>query len=484
MIGLAFLMGLIADNSLEVAALVGGGGSIGALTLRRSERLNSYFFVGVIVALANVIVVTLFNLGGRASAEGVNVTLLIIYALVNGLLAGMIALAILYLVTLGFNLPTSLKLVELSQPNQPLLQRLLREAPGTYQHSLQVSNLSEQAANAVGANAALVRVAALYHDLGKILNPAFFVENQVDNVNPHDMLKDPYRSASIIISHVTDGEKLARQYRLPQRIRDFILEHHGTTLVSYFYTQAVAQAGDDESVDSEQFTYPGPKPQTRETAILMLADSCESTVRAGKPSNKAEIEEIVDRIFESRLRDGQLNEANLTLNDLESVREIFVEMLQAVFHPRINYPTSTAPAQISVYRVGGDLLPEGVLLEGDVPILPGTTGASSNVFNTLPLTSSEIEAAESSIASTRAVPTQTPPTKPKRDKRASDETQAATQPSPLTPKPETRYSLTQEIPPAILDDDDSPLPNVPRLPRSKPNGGEKKSDQKADDSSN
>ena len=184
-----------------------------------------------------------------------------------------------------------------------------------------------------------MRVAALYHDIGKMLNPAFFVENQADNVNPHEALNDPYRSADIIISHVTDGEKLARQYRLPVRIRDFIMEHHGTTLVGYFYTRAVEQADDEEAVDIEQFTYPGPKPQTRETAIMMLADSCESTVRARKPSNKAEIVEIVDSIIDNRMRDGQLDEADLTLKDISITRDIFIEMLQAVFHPRINYPS-------------------------------------------------------------------------------------------------------------------------------------------------
>lgn len=448
MVALAFLMGLVADNSLEVAALVGAGGSIGALMLKRSDRLNNYFLVGVIIALSNIVIVSLFNLGGRASAEGYSVTLLLIYAVVNGLLAGMIALAGLYLITLLFNLPTNLKLVELSQPNQPLLQRLLREAPGTYQHSLQVANLSEQAANAIGANAELVRVAALYHDIGKMLNAAFFIENQVDNVNPHDMLKDPYRSASIIISHVTDGEKLARQYRLPQRIRDFILEHHGTTNVAYFYNQAVSQADDDEAVDVDQFTYPGPKPQSPETAILMLADSCESSVRAGKPSNRAEIEAIVGRIFDARAKDGQLNEANLTLNDLQNIRHIFIEMLQAVFHPRINYPS---PAQLANRHV--ESLPEGGnTAEIELPKLPNVSSGSKAETASIP---SPLPASQTQ---TQLIP-----------KREGEEVKPATNPQVT---PEIRFTLTQEISPAILDDDDSPLPSVPRLPRNKSNTAE------------
>ncbi len=352
-IALGLLVGIMADTSLEIAMMITVGGIIGTLLLRRSERVNNYFFVGLAIAVANVVIVTLFNLELLGADESTTFGTLILFALINGVIASMTALAALYVITLFFNLPTSLKLVELSQPNQPLLQRLLREAPGTYQHSLQVANLSEQAALAVGANAELMRVAALYHDIGKMLNPAFFVENQADNVNPHEVLNDPYRSADIIISHVTDGEKLARQYRLPVRIRDFIMEHHGTTLVGYFYTKAVEQADDEEAVDIEQFTYPGPKPQTRETAIMMLADSCESTVRARKPTNKAEIVDIVDSIIENRMRDGQLDESDLTLKDINVTRGIFIEMLQAVFHPRINYPALPTPRRQTM-----ELVPE------------------------------------------------------------------------------------------------------------------------------
>lgn len=429
---LAFLIGWLGEASLEVAALVGVGAVMGTLSLRRSERLNSFFFAGLVVALANIIVIGMFHLG-TPNAEGVNTALLFLYALFNGVLSGMVALAGLYLITLLFNLPTGLKLVELSQPSQPLLQRLLREAPGTYQHSLQVANLGEQAADAVGANAALVRVAALYHDIGKILNPAFFVENQADNVNPHDMLNDPYRSADLIISHVVDGDKMARSYRLPQRIRDFILEHHGTTLVSYFYNQALSQAGSDETVDADQFTYPGPKPRSRETAILMLADNCESTVRAIKPSNKAQIEEIIDRIFDTRVREGQLSASGLTLNDLPTVRDIFVDMLQAVFHPRIQYPNAPSPELGK--RHPDDRLPESTI------------------------------AGLSEVGTSKLVAPRIEPPKEAEIKR---------EPAPPTPPPIPRYSQTQDISPAILDDDDSPMPDVPPLPRRTDENGEVK----------
>lgn len=337
--GVALLVGLMTNNSLELAMSIGLGSMMGALMLRRSERFNSYFVAGVVIALTDTVIVTLFNLGAL-NGEGFGFGTLLLYAVINGVLSAMTALAGMYGLTLLFNLPTSLKLVELSHPNQPLLQRLLRQAPGTYQHSLQVANLAEQAANEIGADADLLRVSALYHDIGKMNNPGFFVENQVDNVNPHDALNDPYRSAAIIIDHVIDGEKMARQFRLPERVRDFILEHHGTTQVSFFYNKALAAAGDDEAVDISEFTYPGPKPQSRETAIMMLADSCESTVRARKPAHKSEIADIVQSIFDQRMKEGQLDECRLTLRDLNRIKDIFIDMLQAVFHPRINYPSA------------------------------------------------------------------------------------------------------------------------------------------------
>ncbi len=412
-LGLSLLVGLMDNRSLEIATLIATGGLMGALTLRRAERLNSFFLAGLVVALVNILVISLFNLEMLSVEEGTNLGLLMIYGLVNGIFSAAIALAAMYVVTLLFNLPTSLKLVELSQPNQPLLQRLLREAPGTYQHSLQVANLSEQAANAVGASAELVRVAALYHDIGKMLNPAFFVENQADAVNPHDVLNDPVRSADIIISHVTDGDRLARQFRLPARIRDFIIEHHGTTTVSYFYREALAQADDKESVDVDQFTYPGPRPQSKETAILMLADSSESTVRARKPTNKQEIAEIIQQIIDARMRDGQLDDSNLTTNDIKSIRNIFVEMLQAVFHPRINYPS-----------------------------MPPILGSAANNFTqeTVPVEPAASEAITTTIHGVRV-------------ENGDSETRPAT--------------ATVEIPAVdLLSDDDAPLPEVPPLRRS------------------
>jgi hypothetical protein len=179
-----------------------------------------------------------------------------------------------------------------------------------------------------------------------MLNPVFFSENQqFGGGNAHDVLDDPYRSADIIISHVTEGDDLARQYHLPNRMRDFIREHHGTTEVYVFYRKAVNAAGGDESaVDIEEFRYPGPRPQTRETAIMMLADSCESAVRSIGPTSKQQVSEIIHDIVDTKMRSGQLDESNLTLNDINAIQRIFVEMLQAVYHPRIDYKKVTAAA--------------------------------------------------------------------------------------------------------------------------------------------
>jgi putative nucleotidyltransferase with HDIG domain len=226
------------------------------------------------------------------------------------------------------------------QPNQPLLQRLLREAPGTYQHSLQVANLAEVATERIGGNATLVRVAAMYHDIGKMLNPHFYVENQAEGLNPHDVLDDPVQSARLIIGHVVEGERMARRYHLAPRIRDFIREHHGTTRVIYFYHKALEQAGGaEDKINVEDFTYPGPRPQSKETAILMLADGTESAARAIKPRSEIEVGEVVSMIFERALQEEQLDDCNLTLKELKIIQQSFIETLQGVYHPRIAYPT-------------------------------------------------------------------------------------------------------------------------------------------------
>lgn len=355
---LAALTGVMIGQSLEYSALIGLGGLAGVLALRRTERLNAYFTAGLVIGVANVAVGLIFALTQRGS-EPFRALTTVPAGLLNGGMAAGVGLVGLYLASHLLNLPTSIKLLELSQPGQPLLQRLLREAPGTYQHSLQVANLAELAAERIGANAPLLRVAALYHDIGKLSAPLFFGENQVEGVNPHEQLP-PQESARIIISHVTEGEKLARKHRLPAIFIDFILQHHGTTRALYFYNKVLEAVGGDETkVDPAPYTYPGPRPQTREAAIMMLADTSESVIRSRRSRDKQEIADTVSEIIRLRLSSGQLDESGLTVNDLRVIQEVFVSSLQGIFHPRIPYPAAPRLTQEmpAVPTAAGDARP-------------------------------------------------------------------------------------------------------------------------------
>ncbi len=329
-------VGVIADNSLEMATYATFGGLVAALTLGRVERIGALFRAGAFVALAHAVIVVIFRLPQGFAQPG-DLLFTALSGVVNGGLSASLALGVLFLIGPLFDITTTMRLIELSRPDHPLLQRLLREAPATYHHSLMVANLAEQAAERIGADALLTRVGAYYHDVGKIARPYFFTENQVKGVNPHDRL-DPHTSAEVIIDHVKDGLELARRYRLPRRVRAFIPEHHGTDWVSFFYNKAVQLAGDAALVDESDFRHQGPKPQSKETALVMLADSCEATVRSARPTSAEEVTEIVNRIIDQRVADGQLSECDLTLRDLEIIRETFVSALKGVFHPRIQYP--------------------------------------------------------------------------------------------------------------------------------------------------
>jgi putative nucleotidyltransferase with HDIG domain len=330
--------GVIADNSLEMATYTALGGLVAALTLGRVERIGALFRAGGYVALAHAVIVAAFGLP-QAITQPSDVLITALTGLANGGLSASLALGGLFLIGPVFDITTTMRLIELSRPDYPLLQRLLREAPATYHHSLMVANLAEQAAERIGADALLTRVGAYYHDVGKIARPYFFTENQVEGVNPHDRL-DPHASAEVIIDHVKDGMDLARRYRLPRRVRAFIPEHHGTNWVSFFYNRAVQEVGDAALVEEKDFRHRGPKPQSRETALVMLADSCEAAVRAARPTSAEEVAEVVNSIIDRRVRDGQLSECDLTLQDLEIVRETFISALKAAYHPRVKYPRS------------------------------------------------------------------------------------------------------------------------------------------------
>ena len=285
------------------------------------------------MAIVNILVITSFGLIKGLSGREILVRDLQVF--LNGIVTIIITIGSLPLWENLFSILTPIKLLELSNPNHPLLKRLLVEAPGTYHHSLMVGNLSEAAADLIGANSLLVRVGAYYHDIGKLYKPYYFKENQFGMSNPHDLL-EPYESAKIILAHVTEGIKLAKEKNLPSEIIEFIDEHHGTTSVAYFYYKAKE---DDDSVNIEDFRYKGKKPQSKETALVMLADSVEAAVRSIKNPTREKVEEMVNKVVKGKINDAQLDECDITNKDINTIINAFINILLSIYHDRIEYPS-------------------------------------------------------------------------------------------------------------------------------------------------
>jgi putative nucleotidyltransferase with HDIG domain len=326
----------------------------GVVALGQARRFWAFLRAGLAVAFAGIAMILAFRLS-YGPIDWIGLATLIGAAGFNGLASASLALLLQYLLAQFLSLPTALQLLEISRPDFPLLQMFLRNAPGTYQHSLQVANLSEQAAEKIGADTLLTRVGATFHDIGKAAtDPSFFIENQAPgNINTHRDLS-PEKAAAAIIKHVTDGVKLAHRYRLPRRIDDFILEHHGTMVTSYQYNQAVQAAGGDPSkVDIEKFRYPGPRPRSRETGILMLADGVEARARAESPDSEDGLRNVVRAVVDRIEKERQLDNTQLTLHDLNQIIESFVSTLRGTYHPRIHYPAAELPASTPVETTPG-----------------------------------------------------------------------------------------------------------------------------------
>jgi putative nucleotidyltransferase with HDIG domain len=340
------LAGYLGVRGLEISLYFMLSGALGALAIGRAERLGVFAWSGFVASLAALAVVLVFRIPDPAAVT-LEKAQVIGGALVTGILSAGLAFGVLLIIGSALRITTNIQLIELSRPDHPLLQLLLRSAPGTYQHSLQVANLAEQAARAIDANGMLTRVGCLYHDVGKTERPQFFIENQLSGQNIHEQM-DPTTSASMIIAHVTDGEALARKHRLPRIVTDFILEHHGTMRTEYQYHLALKAAGDDsDSVDPRDFTYPGPRPRSKETAILMLADGVEAKIRSDMPEDEASLDEAVAWVIEDRLAQKQLARTDLTLKNLDTIRRSFVKTLRSIYHPRIRYPEAAAPEAAS-----------------------------------------------------------------------------------------------------------------------------------------
>ncbi|MBN9391015.1 MAG: HDIG domain-containing protein [Chloroflexi bacterium] len=365
---LALFTGLVSGQP-ELIAVFFVGGALGALTIRKAENTLVFAYAGLVVAVSQFLVSVAGILLNR-TLDTANVPLLLVFSGLNGLLSA--SLAFMSFAVLGklFGVATVLQLLELAHPNQPLLRRLIREAPGTYHHSIMVGNLAEQAAERLADNALLARVGAYYHDIGKLSRPTYFIDNQAGGANIHDTL-DPRESARLIKAHVSDGVALARKHNLPRRVVDIIHQHHGTCAISFFYQKAVKMGLDVNEID---FHYPGPKPQTKVAAIVMLADGCEAATRANVQSGRIQtgtrsavpaannpdspggtkpltIRDVVNKIIDDRIKENQLSECDLTLRDIDEIRDLFVEILNGIYHPRITYPdkeptpstTTTAP---------------------------------------------------------------------------------------------------------------------------------------------
>ena len=335
---LSILAGYGLPNSLELTFFYLFGSMFGVLSLRNVQRILTFFWAGIAVMGSGSAVILAFRLIDPTS-DAVGIFSLIAAAAFHGLAAAALTILLQFILAQTLGLTTTLQLFDISRPGHPLLQFLLRNAPGTYQHSLQIANLAEQAAKQINANTLLTRVGALYHDAGKARHPYYFIENKVPGAdNPHEELP-PLESSAIIIRHVTDGVALAKKYRMPRHIIDFILEHHGTLTTSYQYHQAVEAAGGDaEKVDMKSYRYPGPRPQSSETALVMLADTAEARTRAERPETRQEIRTIVKEVIDQRLAQGQLDDTTLTLKDLNAIVESFTTTLRGVFHPRLEYP--------------------------------------------------------------------------------------------------------------------------------------------------
>lgn len=332
---LALLLGVMSGNQFHFGLVGFVGGVSGVYSVSKLSQRGDLVRAGIYVGATSVVIIAIVGL-----ITGVPWYLLVTSSLAlgiaNGLLSSILTNGALPYLETSFGITSTVRLLELSNPNNPLLKKLLTEAPGSYHHSILVGNLAEAAAESVGAEPLVVRVGAYYHDIGKIKRPYFFIENQLGEDNPHDKIA-PTLSTLILMSHVKDGVELAREHKLPQPIIDIIEQHHGKSLVSYFYHKAL-EGDRTESVNEEDFRYEGPKPRTKEAAIVMLADNIEAAVRSLQNPTAGRVEGLVRKIIKDRLMDGQLDECNLTFKDLDAIANSFLRVLSGIFHNRIEYP--------------------------------------------------------------------------------------------------------------------------------------------------
>ncbi|MBZ9533058.1 HD family phosphohydrolase [Cytobacillus oceanisediminis] len=329
-----FNEGVAGTFNVGMGIYIIASGLAGTLFLNKRNQRNNILYAGFFISFINIVTILaiLYLQNGHYGAKEYGVFILL--AIISGISSAVLTIGFLPFLETGFGVLSTIKLIELSNPNHPLLRKILTEAPGTYHHSVMVANLAESACEAIGANGLLARVGCYYHDIGKTKRPHFFIENQMNMGNPHDRIP-PQASKNIIIAHATDGAELLRKYKMPKEIVDIAEQHHGTSLLKYFYYKAREKGGE---VKAHDYRYPGPKAQTREVAIIGIADSVEAAVRSLNAPTTDQIDSLIKNIISDRLQDGQLDECDLTLKELEIVRNTLSETLKGIFHSRIEYP--------------------------------------------------------------------------------------------------------------------------------------------------
>jgi len=328
------LAGIVLGFSLNEMLIFFLGGLAGSYKIRDARTRGALIEAGIFVSIIQVICAVLIN-----PVVNRDIVIYILKPLaINGLVCAVVVIATSKVFEIIFGEITNFTLLELSDSSHPLMKRMVLEAPGSYHHSLIVSNLAEAAADAIDAHSLLVRVGAYYHDIGKMVKPEYFTENQMVVGNKHDEL-EPSMSRLVIFNHVKEGIELAHKHHLNHRIIDFIPEHHGTSLMHYFYQKALSEHPD--GLDERDYRYPGPKPQSKETAIVMLADSVEGATRALDEHTPQRIEDLVRKVINNKFIDGQLDECNLTLREIDTIASVFVRVLSAMYHGRVKYPEMT-----------------------------------------------------------------------------------------------------------------------------------------------
>ncbi|UII54917.1 HD family phosphohydrolase [Cytobacillus spongiae] len=332
-----FNEGVTGTLHITVGIYIICSGLAGILFLSKQNQRSKILQAGLFVSAVNLVVILSLLLLRNGQYAPVEYAFYFVVAFLSGITSAVLTIGLLPFFEAGFGILSTMRLIELSNPNHPLLRKILTEAPGTYHHSVMVANLAESACEAIGANGLLARVGCYYHDIGKTKRPQFFIENQMNIENPHDRLP-PQTSKNIIIAHATDGAEMLRKYKMPREIVDIAEQHHGTTLLKYFFHKAKQNGLEIQEAD---YRYPGPKAQTKETAIIGIADSVEAAVRSMSHPTTEQIEGLVRSIISDRLQDGQLNECDLTLKELQTVADTLCETLKGIFHSRIEYPEMT-----------------------------------------------------------------------------------------------------------------------------------------------